>query len=410
MKQIKFTGSLKHNELEALYEIGRAVAETVEINIALEKIIKLTRAVFIFDNIVLYNINNNGDLEAGFARAIGRGRAYEGDLAWGEMAAKYVIETGDNFVQNSEVDPDKDRLEQQFFLGLPMIVGGKITGSLLFIRFGGPSFTEAQINFSELLATHFSQLYNREKLVSKVAELEAERRLNRLQADFLAMVSHDLNTPLGFIKGYTTTLLRSDTDWDRGTQNEFLTIIDDETDRLSELIENLLDSSRLQSHKFQIKLNNHHLDKIGSSQVERLKFLYPELDINIVIKNHNIPVLVDSKRISQVIDNIINNASKYAPNSKILVTISMIGDEAQISIQDSGPGIEKDHLEKIFKRFYRIPGKRAGVRGSGLGLFICEQIIKSHRGKLLVESEVGRGTNFIIKLPVVKEEVEKRNV
>lgn len=409
MKQINNTGSLRHSELEALYAIGRVAAETVDIDIAMDNIIQLTRKVFIFDNVVLYSFNKEDHLEPVFARAIGRGRSSEADMAWGEKAAKEVINTGRNYVHQGKIIPDGNRLDQHFFLGLPMLVRGINIGALVFIRFGGPEFTLDQINFAEFIATHISQLFEREKLVEMVANLEAERKLNLLQDDFIAMVSHDLNTPLGFIKGYTTTLLRKDTKWDQQTQIEFLTIIDEETDRLSEMIENLLDSSRLQSQTLPMEFKPLYLDELSSIQIERLTFLYPQLTIKLDIKNQLIPVNIDSKRFSQVLDNIMSNAAKYAPNCNILVTVSQNEINATITIKDDGPGIESNHLNHLFERFYRVPEQRAGVRGSGLGLFICDLIIKAHHGKILVDSQIDHGTSFCIQLPISDEKVKVLN-
>ncbi len=400
MKNKIHTGTLRHHELEALYAIGRVVADTVDIEVALEEITKITREVFIFDNAVIYNINNENTLEPVFARAIGRGRSTEAEMAWGDAAAKEVITTGQNYVYQSVIDPLGNRLDQHFFLGLPMLISGKITGALIFIRFGGPVFSEDQINLSEFIATHISHLYEREKLVEKVAILEADRRLNLLQDNFVDMISHDLNTPLGFIKGYTTTLLRKDTEWDAGTLREFLTIIDEETDRLGELIENLLDSSKLQDQSLPMEFKIVNIDELTKTRLERLQFLYPNLEINIDIQNHKIPVKVDPKRFSQVLDNIINNAEKYAPNCKIEVSISKNELETSIKIIDDGPGINPKHLHHIFDRFYRVPDHTIGIRGSGLGLYICEKIIDAHNGKITVESNKDQGTCFTILLPV----------
>jgi signal transduction histidine kinase len=110
-------------------------------------------------------------------------------------------------------------------------------------------------------------------------------------------------------------------------------------------------------------------------------------------------------RLGQVFDNLLNNASKYAPDAT--VTVRLYEDEgfAHIKVSDDGPGIDKEHLEKIFQRFYRVPETRMAVRGSGLGLYICRQIIVAHNGTITAESDLGKGTIFHITLPVVEGEV-----
>jgi signal transduction histidine kinase len=402
------TSSLKPKELEAVYAISNIVAETIDIDESLDQVTKIAREVFIFDNAVIYLLEEGKDgkgsseIEPFFARAIGRGRSTAEDLKWGDMAALATIDLGDVFIQESEIDPEGNRLDQDFYLGLPMIVGGNITGVLVFIRFGGPNYSDDQILLAKFITTHVSQLFEHKRLVERIANLEADRRLIQLQDDFIAMVSHELKTPLGFIKGYTTTLLRKDTDWDPETRNEFLAIIDEEADRLSELIENLLDSYRLKSGTLEMKSKPTKLPRFFENIVERLNSMDLNLDIRISVSPSNLIVFCDSKRLDQVISNLITNASKYAPGSILSITAKLEGENIRITVSDTGPGIPPTHLEHLFKRFYRVPERSAGVRGTGLGLYICQQIIHAHNGEISVESTLNQGTTFHILLPATK--------
>jgi signal transduction histidine kinase len=410
------TSSLKPKELEAVYAISNVVAETIDIDESLDQVTKIARKVFIFDNAVIYLLeeekNGKGgeEIEPFFARAIGRGRSTAEDLKWGDIAALATIDHGDVFIQESEIVPGADRLDQDFYLGMPMIVGGNITGALVFIRFGGPNYTDDQILLAKFITTHVSQLFEHERLVERIANLEADRRLTELQDDFIALVSHELNTPLGFIKGYATTLLRKDTDWDRETRNEFLTIIDEESDRLNELIENLLDSYRLKSGTLEMKIKPTKLNLFFKSILDRLNTTDINLNIKISVSPSNLSAMCDSKRLTQVMDNLINNASKYAPNSTLTINATQEGENVHITVSDTGPGIPENHLEHLFNRFYRVPERSAGVRGTGLGLYICQQIIHSHKGDISVESTLNKGTTFHILLPasmVPDNQIEK---
>lgn len=392
--------SLRLDELEAVYAISRAVAETLDFDKALADIVRLSRPVFIFDNAVLYLVGENGNLEPAFARAIGRGRSSEADSAWGEVAANGAFASGRNFIYHPEIKPEMDRLQQRFYLGLPMLLGGKNIGALVFIRFGGPIFTDEQIHLAEFIAAHVTQVLEHKRLVDRVANLEAERRLTRLQSEFIATVSHELKTPLGFIKGYSTTLLRKDTNWDEAAQREFITIIDEETDRLTELVENLLDSSRLQSGTLDIELRTLDLAALVEENIGRLLVHYPELVIRWKAHSPDSLVEADPKRLSQVIDNLIGNAAKYAPNSPLQVSLETSAERVSLSIRDSGPGISAEDIVHIFKRFFRSTLTKDKARGSGLGLYICEQIIKAHHGEIHVKSTKGKGTEFIITLPL----------
>jgi K+-sensing histidine kinase KdpD len=392
------TSSLKPRELEAVYAISQVVAEASDIDIALDEITHMFRNVFIFDNAVIYLHDGSEDLQPVFARAVGRGKSTPEDLVWGDSAARETIMTGRLITHQAEIGLKADRMDEHFYLSMPMLVGGNITGAVVFIRFGGPAFTKQQINLAQFITTHVSQLFEQQRLGERIADLEAERRLARLQDDFIAMVSHELKTPLGFIKGYTTTLLRKDTEWDHETRQDFLEIIDDEADRLSELIGNLLDSYRLKSGSAEFKLVPIPLAAFFKNILDRLTKKEINLDINVQVSPTNLAVMADSKQLAQVIENLISNASKYAPNSTVNIHASLKEDKLHIMISDTGPGIPAVHLDHIFKQFYRVPERSAGVRGTGLGLYICKHIIEGHGGEIKIESELNKGTTFHILL------------
>jgi signal transduction histidine kinase len=397
-QNIRETSSLKPRELEAVYAVSQIVAEADNVDRALDEITRLFRDVFIFDSAVIYLHQDSEDLRPVFARAVGRGKSSPEDLVWGDSAARETIMTGRLITHQAEIGKATDRLDEHFYLSMPMLVGGNITGALVFIRFGGPAFTNEQVNLAQFITTHVSQLFEQKRLGERIADLEAERRLARLQDDFVAMVSHELKTPLGFIKGYSTTLLREDTEWDSNTRKEFLEIIDDEADRLSELIENLLDSYRLKSGRTEFNLKPMPLAPFFKGILDRLSKKQINLDIDIQVSPTKLTVFGDGKRLTQVVDNLISNASKYAPNSTVKIHAFQKDGKVHIDIADNGPGISEEHLEHIFKQFYRVPERSAGVRGTGLGLYICKHIIEGHGGKISIESEVDKGTTFHILL------------
>ena len=241
-------------------------------------------------------------------------------------------------------------------------------------------------------------IFEKRALQESIAELEAVQRQMRLQDDFVSTISHELRTPLGFIKGYSTTLLRDDTDWDEETRREFLTIIDEETDHLTELIENILESARLESQTLEMSFQPLRLDALIRDVIIRVGTRYKNLEIVFDSECEKI-IQGDSTRLAQIFENLFSNAVKYAPDSKITISISGIDPTyVKVVFMDYGTGIPKEHLPFIFDRFYRVPN-RPGKAGTGLGLFICKQIIEMHRGKIWVESEEQKGTRFIIQLP-----------
>jgi signal transduction histidine kinase len=402
------TSILRPQELKAVYAISNAVSEVADVDDALDRIIQLARPVLIFDNIVVYTQREGANLEPSYARIIGRGRSAEEDLSWGEWIANEVFQSGKTATQQERLSNwQTNRLHLRYMLSLPLRSRHEVIGALVFGRFGGPPYTSDQIHLAEFVAIHIAQLLVRQQLVAQVANLEAERRLRELQDNFIATVSHELCTPLGFIKGYATTLLREDISWDDATRREFLEIIDEETDRLRNLIDNLLDSSRLQAGTMRIQLQEIRLDMLLREIVLRSTARYPELQIAVdpveVVK-----IQADPVRLTQVFDNLISNAVKYAPGSPVKISLRVSPNPekpiCQIVVRDRGPGIAQEHLNRLFDRFYRVPDTSDAVHGTGLGLYICQEIIRVHGGKIRVESQPGKGTAFNILLPLSRQQ------
>jgi two-component system, OmpR family, sensor histidine kinase VicK len=192
--------------------------------------------------------------------------------------------------------------------------------------------------------------------------------------------------------------LRQDTNWDEETQKEFLMIIDEEADRLSLLIENVLESARLQSKTLPLRFQPVRLDSVLRDVIMRIRSRQKELDVSMQLESVP-PISGDSVRLAQVFENLFTNAIKYAPGSPLVVLLNQVDDNILISFIDRGPGIPKESLPLIFERFYRVRGERT-VTGTGLGLYICKQIILAHRGKIWAESTPGQGTTFFIELPI----------
>ncbi|MBI5353530.1 MAG: HAMP domain-containing histidine kinase [Chloroflexi bacterium] len=386
--------------LTFLHEIFRDVQQKQDWKTALDTLFVSLRGSFIFDNVAIYLEDpQTTALEVAYARAVGRGKTAEADAAWGIALSQEVIKNGKMVLMEPPLDPTHaDRMTSTTLLGFPLFIGSKISGALVFIRFGGPEYTELHIQIASLQAFWAAALIERRDLQKARAELDSVQRQMRLQDDFVSTISHELRTPLGFIKGYSTSLLRQDTVWDDATQREFLNIIDEEADRLAHLIEDMLESARLQSNTLQFKFSPVRMDSLLRDVTVRMNALHPELKIN--FDSLPIPSIQgDGMRLAQVFDNLFSNAIKYAPDSEINITIRAIGDKIRIAFADSGEGIPADYLPFIFERFYRVPGERT-VTGTGLGLYICKQIIKAHHGNIWVDSILGEGTTFNIELPI----------
>ena len=367
---------------------------------AIEKFMVALRKEFVFDNVAVYlQDEETQNLDIAFARAIGRSRGAEADAAWGEDFAGQVIKKGQLLLRDPSpgVSSD-DRLHQAYLLGLPLREDDLVKGAVVFVRFGGPVYEEQHIALASFAAGLLSTLYGRAASTKLGEELHDLKRQMQLQEDFVSTISHELRTPLGFIKGYSTSLLRQDTSWDEETQKEFLTIIDEEADRLSLLIENVLESARLQSRTLPLRFQPIRLDAVLRDVILRLRSRHKDLDVSMDLESVP-PTSGDGVRLAQVFENLFTNAIKYAPGSPLVVLLNQVDDNILISFIDHGPGIPKDSLPLIFERFYRVRGEKT-VTGTGLGLYICKQIILAHRGKIWAESAPGQGTTFFIELPI----------
>ena len=386
--------------LSYLQELTQLAARSDDSRNNIEKFIVALRKEFVFDNVAVYLQDKSTQmLEIAYARAVGRSKNAEADAAWGEDFAGQVLKKGQLLLRDPKPDisPD-DRLHQAYLLGLPIRQGDLVRGAIVFVRFGGPVYEDQHIAIASLAGVMLSMLFERAAWAKLQEELQDLKRQMQLQEDFVSTISHELRTPLGFIKGYSTSLLRQDTSWDEETQKEFLIIIDEETDRLSLLIENVLESARLQSKTLQLRFQPLRLDGVLRDVILRIRARHRDLDVNANLDSVP-PIVGDSVRLAQVFENLFTNAIKYAPGSPIDILLNQIGNRILVSFIDHGPGIPKDSLPLIFERFYRVRGEKT-VTGTGLGLYICKQIIQAHRGKIWAESTPGHGTTFLIELPM----------
>jgi len=365
---------------------------------ALDKVLVALRAEFVFDNVAIYMVDPTTlSLEITHARAVGRGKAAEADAAWGENLANQVL-ARESMVTQDPLDDSNDRISQAYLLGLPLFNGSTVFGVMVFVRFGGPVYEDVQTTLAAIAGSWVAALLYRKAHEETHQQLAVLQQKVQLQDDFVATISHELRTPLGFIKGYSTTLLRADTTWDEETKQEFLTIIDEEADRLSQLIDNILESAKLQSRSVQLNVQPLRLDALIRDVVIRVCARHKNLEVELRLDPVP-PIQGDNVRITQVFDNLFSNAAKYANGSKIMVATKEDNGSLLVTFSDRGPGIPKAYLPYIFERFYRVPGDRSS-KGSGLGLYICNQIIMAHHGKIWVESELKKGTTFYIQLPI----------
>jgi PAS domain S-box-containing protein len=250
----------------------------------------------------------------------------------------------------------------------------------------------------------FRDIIERKRAEEKAREVETLKEVDRMRSELLVNVSHELRTPLTSIKGFATTLLRSDVKWSEEDQRDFLQSIDQETERLIRLINDLLDMSRIEAGGLKLEKDNYHIADILNSVNSRLASLTEHHQLQVIVPSELPPVFVDEMRIGQVLSNLVENAAKFSgEGTKITIEAQLAGDNINISVTDRGQGIPAELLDKVFDRFYQAESIVTGRKsGTGLGLSICRGILEGHGGKIWVESKVGKGSKFSFNLPVSK--------
>ncbi len=228
----------------------------------------------------------------------------------------------------------------------------------------------------------------------------AAEQADRLKLQFLAMVSHELRTPLASIKGFASTLLAEDVSFAPAEQREFITILDQEADRLIELIGQLLDVARLQAGTLRIKPSRQSLyDVVYTDAMPRFVMVTTGHQLVIDVESDIPPLDMDGSRIAQVLVNLVDNAAKYSPaESRITLRAVERPHDVCVSVIDQGIGIPPAEREHVFDIFNQLEGQsRDGV---GLGLAICKSLVEAHRGQIWIEDAAGGGTNVSFTLPL----------
>ena len=230
------------------------------------------------------------------------------------------------------------------------------------------------------------------------------RRLEKVRKDFVANVSHELRTPITAIRGYAETL-KAGAISDPVTANKMVDIIHRQSERLSELVEDLLEISRLESRQIQLAVKPVELDDAANRALEAVR---PKSRARSVTIDVQVPgdvfVLGDQRAVEQIILNLLDNAVKYTrAGGRVWVTAQREGDEVVMKVKDDGPGIEERHLPRLFERFYRVDkGRSRDMGGTGLGLSIVKHFATAMKGAVSVESAPGLGATFVVTLPMAQ--------
>ncbi|HEX7556567.1 MAG TPA: ATP-binding protein, partial [Leptolinea sp.] len=286
---------------------------------------------------------------------------------------------------------------------LPLIAGGEWFG-LLSLHFK----TRRMTSMDDL--RHVRGLVDETAIVIKnmrLLEAESQARheaemANDVKLKFLAMISHELRTPLASIKGFATTLLAEDVTWPPDKQRDFLQIINRESDKLSDLIEQLLDLTRMEAGILRVSLKKVSLNTVIDSARAQLQALTVDHELVMDLPVELPLILGDGQRIAQVLTNLVGNAAKFSPaHTQIIISAHRSGSMVQVDVSDQGVGIGPQDRTRVFESFRQLEnGTGSNTKGAGLGLAICKGLIEAQSGKIWIQDHPGPGTVISFTLPV----------
>jgi K+-sensing histidine kinase KdpD len=286
-------------------------------------------------------------------------------------------------------------------LYLPVMTNDRIAGVLAVT--GRPGTGVFRAEDQQTLMTFVNQAalaLERARLSAEAAQAAALTQSDELKSALLAAVSHDLRTPLASIKASVTSLLDNSVEWDAETRQDFLEAIDEETDRLTLMVSNLLDLSRIEGGALRPQKDWYDIDELIVDVRSRLAPRTKGRSLTITVEP-DLPLLrFDYVQIAQVLVNLIENAVKHTVDgTAILVSAHQIPEAIEIAVHDDGPGIPPEHQLRLFDKFYRAHAVTAAP-GAGIGLAISKGLVEAHGGRIWVESETGSGTTFRFTLPL----------
>ena len=242
-------------------------------------------------------------------------------------------------------------------------------------------------------------------VVAILNDVTEMRNIDKMKSSFVAMASHELRTPLTAIKGFVRTLLDGEEFYGPEERLEFHTIIDQECDRLRRLIDDLLNTARIESgESLKPNYTRFELQPLLEKAVMIQKQATNKHELILDIQNELPTTIIgDEDKVDQILTNLLNNAIKYSPNGgKITVHARNEGETLLVGVEDQGLGIPKDHLTKVFEKFHRVNNEdNRKIYGTGLGLYLVHHLVcQVHAGQIWAESEVGQGSTFWFRIPI----------
>jgi signal transduction histidine kinase len=291
-------------------------------------------------------------------------------------------------------------------MGFTYIVSRKLTYPLIEVEKATQKIAKGQFSTRINIGSH-DEIGQLVKAINDMA-----KELHRIQtnrSEFFANISHELRTPITYIEGYAK-VLKEGRYRSPNEQFEYLTVIEQETSRMMKLVEDLFELSKIEEGKLELHLEELDMNEIIEQVLFKVRNSAKQKQLNLVINGfeEQAMIIADKDRIEQVLLNLLNNAVRYTDKGDIHVTAGIIGHDIILSIRDTGIGIPEEEIPYLFDRFYRVEKSRSRkYGGTGLGLSIVKQLVELQKGKIEVQSKVGKGTEFKLSFPRYKEEEQQ---
>jgi two-component system phosphate regulon sensor histidine kinase PhoR len=242
------------------------------------------------------------------------------------------------------------------------------------------------------------------RLLIRFLDRSEARAAEQMRVDFVANASHELRTPLSTLIGYAETLREQGEEIDPATRERFLSVVHEEARRMQRVVEDLISLSRIEAEKFTAPTEAVDLAPLVDQALEGVQRIADERGSRLVAEvEHGLPPIAgDRSQILQLLDNLVTNALRYGePQTPVTLTARREGPMIHLAVADRGEGIAPEHVKRVTERFYRVDTSRSrSLGGTGLGLSIVKHIVERHRGRLSIDSELGRGTTVHVLLPV----------
>jgi signal transduction histidine kinase len=395
--------------LEAATRCARALSSSLDLDEAFEAFIRELRGLVPFDRMAIV-LEEAGTAQVMAVAGVGadevfaRGsRAPVGDTLLGE-----ILRTGQLRYREDMTDARYSEEREFVELGLrsriaaPLLQGPRTVGMVSCVRREPNSFTEQELELVALLGRLVaSAVQNIRAYEAERSTVEELRRLSALRADFVSLVSHELRAPMASIVGSAETLRQRWRELTPDQRESFLALISSETERLSALVGDVLDTSRIEAGTFTYRFGDVDLAGLVRDSVAGISLAQDEVTVSAEVHGELPLVRGDRDRLQQVLTNLLDNAVKFSPAGEgVLVSAYQQDSRVRIEVADRGPGVPTEHQRLIFEKFGRgnVAGS-PGKPGTGLGLFIARSIAEAHGGTLEISSARGEGATFTLSLP-----------